>query len=177
MTKVKFPPPNIWLSIKECKVAYAKLAQLPLLEDPLPEFERRDPGKLEGILGAVAWNGFGIKANKDLLEASVSYFIKFIKGHPFPNGNKRSAILFTDIFLYLNGYELQIPHQEMYALAILVAKEQRLSDTQFRNGVKKVFRPHLKKRQSNWLGGWPELAQKWWRSWQERGEKSKKLST
>ncbi len=168
MTRGKFPPPSTWLSIKECETAYTQLAKLPLVGEPLPDFDSRDPGKLEGILGAVSQEVFGVQVHPTLLEASSAYFVKLIKGHPLANGNKRSAILFTDVFLYLNGHQLHVPHKQMYALAILVAKEKKLAYDELFTGVKLVFNQYIKPHKRNsWLD-WRSLSFKWWQSWRKK---------
>ncbi len=145
--KEKFPRPKEWLSIEICKSAYDELKKLPVVDDPLPDFNNRLPNRLEGILGSVSQECFGDLVHPTIAEAAGAYFVMMIKGHPLPNGNKRCGILFTNLFLFLNGYELTLGRIEMYSFAILVAEEKNGFD-EIKLGVTEVFRENIKQRQT-----------------------------
>ena len=44
----------------------------------------------------------------DLVKMSAAMFESLIKNHPFVDGNKRVAFFATDVFLRLNGYNLEV---------------------------------------------------------------------
>lgn len=46
-----------------------------------------------------------------------------IKNHPFHNGNKRTAVISTIMFLEDNGYELKVEDRRLIKLATLIASE------------------------------------------------------
>lgn len=47
-----------------------------------------------------------------------------IKNHPFMDGNKRTAITSTAIFLQLNGYTLNAPQRELVDFALALATKK-----------------------------------------------------
>ncbi|WHZ03404.1 type II toxin-antitoxin system death-on-curing family toxin [Neobacillus sp. YX16] len=57
------------------------------------------------------------------LKAAV-YFHRIITSHCFSDGNKRAAILSTDLFLVLNGYELSASEDELFDFALTVADHE-----------------------------------------------------
>jgi len=87
----------------------------------LPPFESRFPGKLESMIGSVQQTFDGQYLNPTVLDAATAYFTQTIRDHPFKNGNKRVAVLFTHVFLMANKVEFTLTFDEMYQFAILVA--------------------------------------------------------
>lgn len=51
-------------------------------------------------------------------------FYMLIKNHPLKNGNKRTAVVLTVVFLILNNKMLTISPDKLYDLACIVAKSQ-----------------------------------------------------
>lgn len=148
MTKGKFPRPKAWLSIEICESAYNELRKQPVVNDPLPEFNTRVPGRLESLLGSVSQECFGELVHPTLSDAAAAYFVSCIKGHPLPNGNKRMGILFTNLFLFLNGYELNMNRLKIYSLSILVAEEKSSYD-ELKLGIAELFKEHIIKRKTD----------------------------
>ncbi len=69
----------------------------------------RDQGLLESAL-ARPQNHFSF-GEEDIFLLAATYAEGLAKNHAFVDGNKRVAYLTADIFLYLNGYDLQnTPH-------------------------------------------------------------------
>lgn len=100
-------------------------------DEPIPDFGTRYPGKLESCLvqASQTYN------KKDLYptmndKASVMFYL-LIKNHPFFNGNKRMAVTTTITFLLLNRKWLKVENEQLYNLAVWVAK----SDPQGMDGV------------------------------------------
>lgn len=100
-------------------------------DEPIPDFGTRFPGKLESCLVQV----FQTYAKRDLYpglmaKASMMFYL-LIKNHPFLNGNKRMAVTTVITFLLVNGKWLKIDNEQLYNLAVWVAK----SDPQGIDGV------------------------------------------
>lgn len=108
-------------------------------QQQLPDFSKRYEGKLEGILGSVSQQVFGQYVHGKLDAAAAAYFVSIIKGHPLADANKRSAVLFTDYFLWINNYSLQLNPTQLYSLALTVAKDERLSYDQLKQAVAKLL--------------------------------------
>lgn len=144
MTKAMLPPPNTWLSIDDCAVAYTTLAKL-INGKSFPPFAQRYPGKLEAILGSVSQEFGGELLYQTLGSAAAAYFVMMIKDHPFQDANKRSAVLFTDLFISINGWSLTFEVEEMYSLAVLVAEENELTFDEIKEGVEFILSQHLVK--------------------------------
>jgi len=108
----------------------------------LPPFNDRFPGKLESILGSISQTYGGDYLYPSVLDAAAGYLFRLICEHPFYNGNKRVAILFTDIFLYINGLELLFPYQDLYILSTMIAKaseEKKYKESKLRALCKQIL--------------------------------------
>lgn len=91
-------------------------------DEPIPPFETRFKGKLESILSSVCQTFNGQFLNNTVLDAAAAYFNQIIRGHPFQNGNKRMAVLFTHVFLLLHGADFTLRFNELYHVAIFIAR-------------------------------------------------------
>jgi death-on-curing family protein len=128
MTREKYPTPQVWLSIEICRAiykAYKEVAQKAGVEAPIPEFDTRYPGALEGILGSVQYKADTL--NYDIKTTAAYYFVHFAKSQCFIDGNKRLAVVLTNVFLRLNGYQLTMLPSTLRDLAIIIAKNKSLS--------------------------------------------------
>lgn len=122
MTKAIDPSKIQWLDLKTCEAIYERFRAeyQENGDEPLPEFSRRYPGKLESILESVKLR-YGQMEQGSIEQIAASYFVRVTKSQALVNGNKRMGVLFTTVFLYLNGYELQLSQQRLAALSLLVA--------------------------------------------------------
>lgn len=68
----------------------------------------------------------------ELFEKAAALMESLLKNHPFVDGNKRTALTATGIFLQMNGYRLRNYHEDEIAFALEVAN-QRL-------GIEKITR-------------------------------------
>lgn len=50
----------------------------------------------------------------DLIEEAAAFCESLLQNHPFIDGNKRSAVMATAVFLRWNGYRLVFLDREMY---------------------------------------------------------------
>ena len=69
----------------------------------------RDRGALES---ATARPQMGYYS--DVIEQAAALCESLLQNHPFLDGNKRTAITATAVFLRLNGYDLAFADREMY---------------------------------------------------------------
>lgn len=95
----------------------------------------RDAGLLES---AVARPQSGYYA--DVFEEAAALFESLSQNHPFVDGNKRTAIAATGVFLLLNGYKLVFNDLEAYDWLIDLYKRGRISKT----NIEPWLREHAK---------------------------------
>ena len=60
----------------------------------------------------------------ELFEKAAALIESLLKNHPFVDGNKRTALTSTGIFLQLNGYRLKNYHDDEIAFALEVANQR-----------------------------------------------------
>lgn len=70
-------------------------------------------------------------------------FYLMVKNHPFQNGNKRIAVMTLFLLLYKNGKWLDIGNEELYRVAIGVAKSKPRSKDGVINWLEKILTQHL----------------------------------
>jgi len=90
----------------------------------------RDEGLLDSALARpINLDAYGKPNFADL---AAAYAIGLAKNHGFVDGNKRAAFLATGLFLYLNGYRLQVSQGDatltMYAVAAREMDEATFAD-------------------------------------------------
>lgn len=122
MTKKLYETPKNWLTPDVCARLFKIFREKLEFDEPIPPFEIRFEGRLESILSSVRQSFNDRFLNKTVLDAAAAYFNQLIRGHPFQNGNKRMAVLFTHIFLLLHGIDFTLRFNEMYNFAIFIAR-------------------------------------------------------
>ena len=80
----------------------------------------RDYGLLESALDRPR-NLLAYERGSSIFELAASLCFGVAKNHPFNDGNKRTALLSTRAFLYLNGKVLEPAQQEEVATMLAVA--------------------------------------------------------
>ena len=73
------------------------------------------------------WRGLGAGYYADVFEEAAALFESLSQNHPFIDGNKRTAITATGVFLLLNGYKLQFTDPEAYECLINLYQTGRVS--------------------------------------------------
>ncbi len=68
-----------------------------------------DEGKIEAITSKPQMILYGQTKYDTIYKKAACYLESIIRMHPFPDGNKRTAILTTFSFLHLNGFYLVLP--------------------------------------------------------------------
>lgn len=110
-------------------------------DEPIPDFGTRYPGKLESCL-ASAFQTFGKRdLYPSLVDKASILFYMMIKNHPFLNGNKRIAVTTLLTFLYLNKKWLSVSNEEIYEMAVSVAK----SAPKLRRGIMELTKDFVEK--------------------------------
>jgi len=66
----------------------------------------RDPAAFDSAM-ARPQHIFHYEARADLPRLAAAYAFGIIQNHPFNDGNKRAGFIAADLFLHLNGYQLQ----------------------------------------------------------------------
>lgn len=83
----------------------------------------RDEGRLQSVVAAPAQSIFGADQYETLCQKAAVYARNIIGDHPFVDGNKRSGITVSSIFLMRNGMRLTATPKELEDFAVQVAVE------------------------------------------------------
>ena len=76
----------------------------------------------------------------DIITKASCYLRSFAMNHPFFDGNKRTALMTTVIFLERNGYEVIADNDKMYKFVEKVVKG-KLEITSIARRLKKFIKP------------------------------------
>jgi len=94
----------------------------------------RDEGLLDSALARpLNLDAYGIP---DFADLAASYAIGLAKNHGFVDGNKRAAFLATGLFLYLNGYRLQVSQADA-TLTMLAVAAGEMDEATFADWLRK----------------------------------------
>ena len=80
----------------------------------------RDRGLLESALDRPR-NLLAYEPESSLFQMAAHLCVGIAKNHPFNDGNKRTALLATRAFLYLNGHALEPGQEDEVATLVAVA--------------------------------------------------------
>ena len=89
----------------------------------------RDPSLLDSAI-ARPQNTWEYDANSDLAALAADYGFGIAKNHPFVDGNKRVAFIATNVFLLLNGHEIETSEPEVVNTILRLA-DGRLSRNKY----------------------------------------------
>jgi death-on-curing protein len=95
----------------------------------------RDRGAVESAL-ARPRNLVAIEACDDLARLAAAYAYGIARNHGFADGNKRTALVTTDLFLMLNGFELVSSPAEN-VLTILGLADGAISEEELTRWIRK----------------------------------------
>lgn len=112
-------------------------------DEPIPDFGTGYPGKLESCLANAFQTYDKRELYPTLIDKAAVIFFCMIKDHPFLNGNKRIAVTTLLVFFYINGKWLSVSNEEMYEIAVGVAK----SSPKVRRGQMAFIRDFLRVHQ------------------------------
>jgi len=99
----------------------------------------RDEGLLESAL-ARPLNTFAYDDQAVLFDLAADYAFGIARNHPCVDGNKRTALLACEGFLFLNGYRVVSEKEEKYLMYIWIAAGQ-ISQGEFTDWLKQRATP------------------------------------
>jgi len=79
----------------------------------------RDEGLMDSALGRPL--NLAAYGQPDVADLAAAYGIGLAKNHPFVDGNKRTAFVAVELFLFLNGYELMASDADCVLTMLAVA--------------------------------------------------------
>ena len=94
------------------------------------------------------WAGKDLHA--DVFDQAAALLRSMIKNHPFHDGNKRTAVILTIVFLQINGYRVDFPTQKLLRLALDIARGHGDSISVTR--IKRHLRKYTKQAKSQGRG-------------------------
>jgi len=83
----------------------------------------RDEGRLSSVVEAPKQVVFGKEQYPTIFDKAAVYMRNIIGDHPFSDGNKRTGITVSVIFLLRNGYELGVSPTVLETFTISVATQ------------------------------------------------------
>jgi death on curing protein len=84
----------------------------------------RDPHTILALEELPRQSAFGRELYPTLFDKAALYIRNIITAHPFIDGNKRTAMTASGIFLELNGHKLEAPEGEVEQFALRVISEK-----------------------------------------------------
>ena len=109
---------------------------------PAEQIGIKDRNALEMASNQPAPFVFDVDRYPTIEEKAAILMINIATKHCFYNANKRTAVMATDLFLQLNGYDFQLDTQEGVDLLVFIATYRSDFD-QLKNDVSKVIRAKL----------------------------------
>ena len=88
----------------------------------------RDQGLLESALARA--ENLVACGDPDVATLAAAYGFGIVRNHPFVDGNKRAALIATELFLALNGFELVVGDVEC-VITILALAAGELEEVEF----------------------------------------------
>lgn len=116
-------------------------------------------GKIETIADKPFFTPFGIDKYETIYKKAACYMESIIRGHPFTDGNKRTAILTAHKFLESNGHYLVVPTDAVKYL-VTIAEELRTNEDEIDDLIKGIA-DWLEARTSTTLIGYAEKVRKY----------------
>jgi death-on-curing protein len=84
----------------------------------------RDLGMLLSALGRPEASFENKELYPDLFTKTAALMDSLVRNHPFVDGNKRTAITSSGIFLRINGYQLTVENSEVVRFTLACAQSQ-----------------------------------------------------
>lgn len=93
-------------------------------QDPIAAFSEHDLAKLDSALNNPRQTFGGKDLYPAFADKAAILWYSLNKNHPFPNGNKRISTASVLVFMYINGYWIDVPINEMVDKALYIATSQ-----------------------------------------------------
>ncbi|MBR8832408.1 MAG: Toxin Doc [Chroococcopsis gigantea SAG 12.99] len=108
-----------YLCVEEILILHEKIIEQTGGASPI-----RDLGMLESALAQPQMTFAGVDLYVDIIDKAAALGFSIIMNHPFLDGNKRTAHAAMEVFLLLNGFEIQSPVSEQETVILSVASGQ-----------------------------------------------------
>lgn len=95
-----------------------------LVDETGGEHGLRDSGMLLSALGRPQASFDDHDLYPDVFTKAAALLDSLIRNHPFVDGNKRTAIAATAVFLELNGFRLSVDNDEMVRFTLACAQSE-----------------------------------------------------
>ena len=94
--------------------------------DPMPSFAylggEQGRGRLESALAEPQQTWGGLYLHRTVFDKAAALFRSIVADHPLVDGNKRTGLTATFVFLTINRYFFWMPRHEAVALALSIAE-------------------------------------------------------
>ncbi len=101
----------------------------------------RDRGLLESALAQPQATFDGVFVHDGVFAMAAAYLFHIVKNHPFVDGNKRTGLLATLVFLDLNGISIGHGSPGLYDLTLGVA-EGRVDKAEAAETLRRIAQSH-----------------------------------
>ena len=81
----------------------------------------RDPKLLDSALAQPKMTASGRYLHRTLFDKAAAYGYHLARNHPFVDGNKRIALVVMDVFLQINGWQLDATEEDAFKMASQLA--------------------------------------------------------
>ncbi len=88
----------------------------------------RDEGALDSALARPQATFGGEDLYPSLAEKAAALFHSLVANHPFLDGNKRTAAMCSELFVLVNGFEIEATDDELEELTMAAARGERESE-------------------------------------------------
>jgi len=99
----------------------------------------RDEGLLDSALSRPRQRWFYANGS-DLADLAASYMFGLAKNHPFLDGNKRIGLVAANMFLIVNGTEIEAPEPEVVSITLRMA-DGSLGEQELAEWIRSVLIP------------------------------------
>ena len=110
------------IQLDEALYAIEHTAEILKYDEPMPRPTPRHIEKLQACLDRPHTSYGGKYLYWTLPHRAAVLFYTVIKNHPLENGNKRSAVILTMYFLFINGKTFRASPDDVYNVACRVAE-------------------------------------------------------
>lgn len=130
------------IAIEEALYGILHAAEILDYNEPMPYPTPRRIAALKACLEKPFATYGGRYLYWTLNERAAVLFYTIIKNHPLENGNKRSAVIITMFFLFLNGKTLTASSDQVYTLACAVAESPGGDTDRLVGALTRLFREY-----------------------------------
>jgi death on curing protein len=110
---------TVFLTEKQILFIHARL-----IETTGGEHGLRDLGLLQSAAARPKASFDGQDLYQDVFQKTAALLELLTQNHPFVDGNKRTAITSSALFLLQNNFQLQVTNQEMERFSMFIVKER-----------------------------------------------------